>query len=181
MTDAHRARLDALRSRLHWPGALADLLSLAEELVVEVEAKQAPLAALAAAAERLVHTWDRLGECEEEFADYDPAGTCAEWRDALDTAILALKELVTGPTGCARLDTKGADVTTFTAGQQVRTRLDAFPGSMEPEDIYARGKVGVLVGMVDDALWLWRDDAGHEAWPIESELEAIAEEQANVS
>lgn len=71
---------------------------------------------------------------------------------------------------------------TFTAGQQVRIRPDAFPGSMEPEDSYARGRVGVLIGMVDDALWLWRDADGHEAWPIESELEAIrvtsAERQA---
>lgn len=71
---------------------------------------------------------------------------------------------------------------TFTAGQQARIRPDAFPGSMEPQDIYARGKVGVLIGMVDDDLWLWRDADGHEAWPIASELEAIwvasAERQA---
>lgn len=53
-------------------------------------------APLLSAAQRIVKAWDKLADCEAEFEDYDPAETCAEWRDALDTAILALKELIEG-------------------------------------------------------------------------------------
>lgn len=39
---------------------------------------------------RVVEAWERLGQCEDEFApDGDPPA-CNEWRDALDTAIIRL-------------------------------------------------------------------------------------------
>ena len=58
----------------------------------------------------------------------------------------------------------------FEQGMRVRIKETAFGDSQEPADVYARGKVGTLVREEDDRLWLWRDEAGHEAFPVEDEL-----------
>lgn len=61
----------------------------------------------------------------------------------------------------------------FEAGQRVRVKETAFPGSTEAVDVKARGQVGVLVEELDDGLWLWRGDDGTETAPIEEELEFV--------
>lgn len=63
------------------------------------------------------------------------------------------------------------------AGDRARIAVTAFPGSLEPCDALARGKVGVLIEQMDDDLWLWRSDDGTvETAPTTEELEEVEEE-----
>jgi hypothetical protein len=42
----------------------------------------------------VVRAWERLGQCEDEFApDYDPPA-CNEWRESLDAAIVDLNRII---------------------------------------------------------------------------------------
>lgn len=47
-------------------------------------------ARLVTAAHAVVKAWEKVGDCEDEF-EGDP-GACGEWRDALDDAVIKLKD-----------------------------------------------------------------------------------------
>lgn len=63
----------------------------------------------------------------------------------------------------------------FSAGDRVRVKESAFPGSDEQVDIRARGAIGTLISYQGDGLWLWRSDDGSETYPEENELEQVGE------
>lgn len=99
MATALRDGLEALVSEVrHWHAGRIGRQELfeAEGRARKVLYGAATATPLLAAAQRIVHTWKKLGECEEEF-ERDAPEACAEWRDALDDTIAALKELLEGP------------------------------------------------------------------------------------
>ncbi len=60
-------------------------------------------------------------------------------------------------------------------GDIVRVKGDAFPGSDDPLDIAVRGKLGVIVGWLDDGIFMFRYlETGEITCPTLDEVEPVA-------
>jgi hypothetical protein len=69
----------------------------------------------------------------------------------------------------------------FEVGQRVRVKQTAFGDSTEPADVAARGATGELLAQIDDDVWEWRNDDGSVTFPIESEMELLEDEAAQLA
>ena len=87
-SDADATQLRTAARAYLLAGSYVDRFRLRAELEVLVAVERSGMMLMKAVAQ-LQHAWDELGDCCNEF-EPENMTACAEYRDALDTAILAV-------------------------------------------------------------------------------------------